>query len=33
MDSFVFRRGKTHDPIARLSLLGAGLEPVADDDA
>ncbi|VDK63157.1 unnamed protein product, partial [Cylicostephanus goldi] len=32
LDAFVTRRGGTHDPVARLSLLGAGLEPVADDD-
>ncbi|CAJ0603935.1 unnamed protein product [Cylicocyclus nassatus] len=32
LDAFVTRRGGSHDPVARLSLLGAGLEPVADDD-
>ncbi|VDL80069.1 unnamed protein product [Nippostrongylus brasiliensis] len=33
MDMFVMRRGVSRGPIARLSLLGAGLEPVADDDS
>ncbi|RCN25912.1 hypothetical protein ANCCAN_28372, partial [Ancylostoma caninum] len=32
MDAFVTRRGGARDPVARLSLLGAGLEPVADED-
>uniref|UniRef100_A0A7I4YQ36 PHD and RING finger domain-containing protein 1 n=1 Tax=Haemonchus contortus TaxID=6289 RepID=A0A7I4YQ36_HAECO len=32
LDAFVLRRGVARDPIARLSLLGAGLEPVADED-
>ncbi|KAK6059426.1 hypothetical protein COOONC_02941, partial [Cooperia oncophora] len=32
MDAFVLRRGVARDPVARLSLLGAGLEPIADED-
>ncbi|ETN86695.1 hypothetical protein NECAME_05871, partial [Necator americanus] len=32
MDAFVSRRGTIRDPVARLSLLGAGLEPVAEED-
>ncbi|EYC29428.1 hypothetical protein Y032_0006g2970 [Ancylostoma ceylanicum] len=32
MDAFITRRGGVRDPVARLSLLGAGLEPVADED-